>query len=292
MHILRRWSKPHSTLAALGIFSLLFILVAPGCHDDESLGPPSGQQSPWTLISHTDCKAQANALAGAAVPSDMDCVVYHYSAERNTLGIKHINAAFNCCPGDITADVTVADGAITIAEHEAQSMCDCSCLYDLEYEIRNVEPRRCMLRIIEPYVDADDERLELPIDLTSTPDGFVCRYRDHYPWTYQSTMSQDSTVLHAMREEIVEVIGSPSCSGGGECRSVPLGVKPCGGPWEYLIYSAAAVSESALEFRVSKYNAFNDAFNRRYHVVSDCRYVLPPDLRCADGVCTDLTGRE
>ena len=283
-------SKAFSIFAALSLASLLLISATPGCHRETPLAPSPHQQPAWKLVDHTDCKSQTNAPAGATVPSDMDCIEYHYRA-NGTLAIKRINAAFNCCPGDISTGIIVADGVITIVEQEAQSMCDCSCLYDLEYEIKNLAPRKYRLRIVELYLDLDDRRLEFPIDLSATPDGFAGRYRDHYPWMYQSTMLQDKAVLDAMRGEIIDFIGTLSCNGGMDCRYIPFGVKPCGGPWEHLIYSTATVDTHALEFEVHRYDVFNDAYNRRYNIASDCRYVLPPRIGCLNGICTDLDRR-
>jgi hypothetical protein len=261
------------------------IAMAPGCHEEETLAPSYRPYQAWTLIDHTDCKSQTDSGAVGTIPSDMDCIEYHYGA-NGTLAIKHINAGFNCCPGDITADVIVAAGVITIVEHEAQSGCRCLCLLDVDYEIHDLEPRQYALRVVELYVNADDERLDFSIDLSAAPGRFLARYRDHYPWAYESTMPVDKSVLDGMRDEITAVIGTPSCEGGADCRSVPLGVKPCGGPREYLIYSSATVDENALAFMVSRYNAFNDAFNRRYDIVSDCLYVLPPAIGCEGRLCT------
>jgi hypothetical protein len=46
----------------------------------------------------------------------------------------------------------------------------------------------------------------------------------------------DKAVLEALREDILNMIGLPECAGDGDCRYIAFGSKPCGGPWEYLIY--------------------------------------------------------
>jgi hypothetical protein len=246
----------------------------------------TGAGSIGTLLSHTGCKSGLEEYDGERIPSDMDCIEYHYVG--STLGLKHINAAFNCCPGDITADITVAGGVITIVEHEADSMCDCICLYDVEYEITNLEPAAYIVRVIGLYLHPNDPPLEFPIDLSATPACFLARYRDHYPWGYLGTQPEDQATLYRMRGEIIALIGTPSCTGQGDCRYIALGAKPCGGPWEYLIYSRATVDELTLRFKVSKYNAFNGAYNRRYNISSDCMVVPPPRVGCVGGICTDL----
>jgi hypothetical protein len=218
----------------------------------------------------------------------MSCAEWAYSGAESILRLTHVNAAFNCCPGDITADIRIENDTITIVEHESQSMCDCSCLYTLQFEIRNLQPGAYAIRFVEPYVPPGDELLQFSADLAVLPQGIACAYRPHYPWGYQGTMEEDRAKLDAMRKGIVSLIGVPSCGGDGDCRYIGLGAKPCGGVWEYLVYSASTVDEELLKYLVSRYNAFNEGFNRRYNIASDCRYVLPPAVGCVDGVCRAL----
>jgi hypothetical protein len=261
----------------------------------ERLGYPwssSDQAGPYgVLISRTGCHSHPSAAPVEGeheTPGDMSCVDWEYSA-GGILSLKHVNAAFNCCPGRITADVSVSNDTVTIVEREEQSICDCSCLYDLDFEIRNLVPAGVRtIRIVEPYARPGDERLDFTVDLTALPSGVTCVYRGHYPWTYQSTMRDDEAALEAMRKAIVSLIGIPACGGGGDCRSIGLGAKPCGGVWEYLVYSAAAVDQAALEHLVMFYNAFNDGYNHRYDVVSDCMYVTPPTVGCVEGICDEV----
>jgi hypothetical protein len=248
-----------------------------------------GSTEPYgLLVSHTDCHSHANAAASYDIPGDMSCADWQYS--YGILRLKHINAAFNCCPGDITADISIANDTITIVEREEQSMCDCSCLYDLEFEIGNLEPRAYAIRIVEPYVQPGDERLEFTADLAALPAGVFCAYRSHYPWMYQGTIEEDRAKLEAMRKAIINLMGTPSCRDDGECRYIGLGAKPCGGVWEYLVYSTAKVDANVLRYLVCRYNAFNDGFNRRYNIASDCMFVMPPRVGCVEGVCAALDG--
>ena len=51
------------------------------------------------------------------------------------LYINHQNVMFNCCPGELSADILVSGHLITISESEQQQQCKCICPYDLSYEI-------------------------------------------------------------------------------------------------------------------------------------------------------------
>jgi hypothetical protein len=246
----------------------------------------SGAEPYGVLVSRTDCSADITPAAGTPiVPGDMSCAEWDYSGAENVLRLAHVNAAFNCCPGEIAADIRMANDTITIVEHESQSMCDCSCLYTLRFEIRNLEPGTYAVRFVEPYAQPGDELLEFSVDLAALPMGMFCAFREHYPWGYQGTMDEDRAKLDAMRKNIVSLIGTASCGGDGDCRCIGLGAKPCGGVWEYLVYSASSVDEELLKYLVSRFNAYNEAFNRRYGVASDCMFVMPPAVGCVGGAC-------
>jgi hypothetical protein len=250
-----------------------------------------GESGPvGVLVSRTDCHGEALALSADGVPTDMSCIEWRYGADE-VLALTHVNAAFNCCPGEITADITIANGTITIVEHEEQSLCDCSCLYDLHFEITGLESGTYAVRIVEPYVRPEDKRLEFSIDLAANPAGAACAYRANYPWLYSSTIDVDKAALDGMRAKIIDFIGTPSCDGGADCRYIGAGAKPCGGPWEYLIYSIETVDEDSLEFDVSLYNELYRGFNRRYNLGSTCDVPARPDLGCVEGLCTDLKGK-
>jgi hypothetical protein len=115
-----------------------------------------------------------------ANPKD-DCIKYIWS--NNKLHIKHINAAFNCCPDTISADATIQDSIITIQEKELLTKrCKCNCLYDLEYDIPNVSQGKYYLRIKEPYISHDSNTFDFQIDLTNPDTAKYCIPRSQYPW--------------------------------------------------------------------------------------------------------------
>lgn len=100
----------------------------------------------------------------------------------------------------------------------------------------------------------------------------------------------DIRLLDQRKQEILDFVGTPACDEPGHCRYIPLGEKPCGGPWSYLIYSTANVDSAALAAMVTAYNEFNGLLNERYGWASDCSVPIPPVLDCVDGVCVDVGG--
>jgi len=99
------------------------------------------------------------------------------------------------------------------------------------------------------------------------------------------TEEGDRAKLAEMRREIDALIGDAAGASIEDCRSMALGDKPCGGPWEYIVYSVSSTDSTALAERVTAYNAFEEEMNRRYLYISDCMYEMPPVLVYRDGQC-------
>ena len=141
------------------------------------------------LLNATDCKEflanTSGSLDDFAPAQHDDCIEYHYNG-TNTLVLRHISAGFNCCPGEITAEIDFNNSLITITEREEKQDCRCLCLFDLDYEVINLSPGVYTLRIIEPYVEESDQVLELTLELMSANSGTHCVQRTSYPWGQQN----------------------------------------------------------------------------------------------------------
>jgi hypothetical protein len=151
------------------LINYLFIGGPPPCN------PPTG-----ILIGYHGCKQFQKGTALHTTPPDQDCIEYQYDGE-GLLQLKHVNAGFNCCP-EIAADITIENNIITIKEIEISGECYCLCLFDVDYEIRNLPPGEYTIIVTEPYVQEGDEILEFTVDLSSSPSGSPCVYRDYWPW--------------------------------------------------------------------------------------------------------------
>jgi hypothetical protein len=108
------------------------------------------------------------------------------------------------------------------------------------------------------------------------------------PFTSDDDEEEDKEKLQEMHNKILQLIGEPSCTGVDQCRYIAFGAKPCGGPWEYLVYSASQTDSTTLLTLVAKYNRFQAELNRKYGYGSDCDVPSPPVLGCSDGRCIDL----
>jgi hypothetical protein len=137
------------------------------------------------LVGRTDCKSSGGSNPGAATAptSSQECVEYDYDGQ-SVLRLKHVNAGFNCCPGTVSADIDISGGTIRISEKESSSLCDCSCLYDLSYEIAGLARGTYRISVVGPYQPEGDPSLEFLVDLDQASSGSHCVERTRYPWGY------------------------------------------------------------------------------------------------------------
>jgi hypothetical protein len=141
---------------------------------------PAGQ-----LVGRTHCKSSGRSSSGvaSAPTSSQECIEYEYDG-RSVLRLKHVNAGFNCCPGTISAEITAEGGEIRIKESESSSLCDCSCLYDLDYEFTGVKPGLYRISVVGPYQWEGDPPLDVRVTLIDAASGSHCVERTRYPWGY------------------------------------------------------------------------------------------------------------
>jgi hypothetical protein len=255
-----------------------------------------GSTSPLAyVVSYRGCVSGAYPPSFDSVPGDLDCVEYQGIGGR-TLVLDRLNAAFSLCAGRVRADITLSNDTIAIVEQETPGPCDYQCLYDLRYQIRNLEPRRYTVKIVEPHVRPGDEQIVFGVDLVNAPLNFCGAYRNHDPWYYPGIFKVDSVAIDKMRQSILRYVAwNIHCGDEGQCRFAGLGVNPCGGAREYIIYSTAATWDGEMDlegFRrtVCRYNEHDFAFNHRYHLSSPCVTPRVPSPGCLDGACTDFNG--
>lgn len=79
-----------------------------------------------------------------------------------------------------------------------------------------------------------------------------------------------------------------NCTNAGQCQSAAIGVKPCGGPTHFVIYSGVTTSEEQLLNLINQYNQINQAYNEALNLGSDCAVETPPNLGCVDGNCAAI----
>lgn len=153
----------------IGIF-----LFAAGCDHEPIVNPAID------LVSFTKCKNRG--LKSAADHStNQDCIQYTW-VKGDTLKIKHVNAGFNCCPEGFRTELKVSGDTLIITEFENSSLCDCNCLYDLDYNLTGISKGIWWIKVVEPYVQIDAEKFSFRVDLSNTDAKEYCITRTGFPW--------------------------------------------------------------------------------------------------------------
>jgi hypothetical protein len=96
----------------------------------------------------------------------------------------------------------------------------------------------------------------------------------------------DSDRFQELRALIEKEIGTPTATEATQCKLIPFGAKPCGGPARYLVYSTARTDEARLKQLVNEFNQLSKKINQENKLLSDCMYVAEPKIEFARGVCT------
>lgn len=158
---------------------ILILLLLVYCASDEQVG---------SISDYSDCKTFSEKKNTLGHTQNEDCMEYKLNSD-GILYLKHINAGFNCCPGELFADIEVVDDTIFITEKQARNGCKCLCLYDIDYRVENIEAQTYFIKVDELLVDDNEKQLAFTVDLKIKPTGSFCVYRSNYPWDIPAGIS-------------------------------------------------------------------------------------------------------
>lgn len=103
-----------------------------------------------------------------------------------------------------------------------------------------------------------------------------------------SPQEADKVVIDNLALEIKNLADASVCSEEFSCYSVGIGDKPCGGFWEYIVYSNSIDVVSFLT-KIETLNELEKTYNEKYMILSDCFIAMPPSsITCVDGKCTGI----
>ena len=94
--------------------------------------------------------------------------------------------------------------------------------------------------------------------------------------TVTGNEQQDMAALERLKSEARQLARADGCSTSDECRAAPMGAKPCGGPWEYLVYCSVTTDSATLHRHLELLRQFEDSLNRHYQRASTCDMILEP----------------
>ena len=138
------------------------------------------------LTASSGCKTAGTgtlALDPAEVDSTEECLQYQYDPDTQILYLRHINARINCCGEPQLEGLEISDGFIRLTVGEGpNAVCDCDCLFDIDFEIPGLPPGVYTISINKFYNLEERKPYEITVDLITQPAGIFCVTRDTYPW--------------------------------------------------------------------------------------------------------------
>jgi hypothetical protein len=156
------------------ICTILLLLMMAACTHEPVTVPEIGPAG------ISVCK-RGGEKSGDSVARDQDCLQYRW-VDGDTLILKHINAAFNCCPEGVDVTLKVSGDTLMVTEQERSALCDCNCLYDLGYRISGIGLAKWHISVKEQYVQPAERALSFEINLEESTAGEQCITRSGYPW--------------------------------------------------------------------------------------------------------------
>jgi hypothetical protein len=101
------------------------------------------------------------------------------------------------------------------------------------------------------------------------------------------TISQHSdwTAIEQLEQQAKAIAKVTGCSSAGECKAAPVGSRGCGGPRYYIPYCAKTTDSAALYSKLEEVAKAEQAYNRKYHIISTCEFRMPPAPALEAGSC-------
>lgn len=100
-----------------------------------------------------------------------------------------------------------------------------------------------------------------------------------------SSTDPTGQTIKEVAKMIHDEVGSARAETVDHCDIIPIGVKPAGGPWGYLVFSAEISDREYIEKLVEQYNKLDAERNRDNGLMSSADYATEPSLILTNGAC-------
>ncbi len=95
----------------------------------------------------------------------------------------------------------------------------------------------------------------------------------------------DTARITRLEVEARAMAQTEGCGEEGQCRTAPVGSRPCGGPRAYIAYCAAATDTAALFAKLQELARAEEEYNRKTGMASTCEFREPPNVELSNGSC-------
>ena len=105
------------------------------------------------------------------------------------------------------------------------------------------------------------------------------------PLKGSGSQESDWAAIVRLEDQAKAIAKTSGCSSVSQCRTAPVGNRACGGPRYYIAYCAATTDSVALFRKLDEVASAENAYNRKYQLVSTCEFRMPPPLTLSGGEC-------
>lgn len=98
-------------------------------------------------------------------------------------------------------------------------------------------------------------------------------------------VGSDMGQVQQLEAEARALARTTGCSQATQCRTAPVGDRPCGGPRDYLAYCATTTDTVALFRKLDELRRAEQEINRRSGAISTCEFRMPPQTGLVGGTC-------
>lgn len=95
----------------------------------------------------------------------------------------------------------------------------------------------------------------------------------------------DSSRVARLEGEARALAKTDGCSSADQCRSAPVGDRPCGGPRTYIVYCARSTDSAALYRKLDELREAERQLNTKSGRASTCEFRMPPATGLSGGQC-------
>ncbi|MFN2603596.1 MAG: hypothetical protein ABR582_12675 [Gemmatimonadaceae bacterium] len=100
----------------------------------------------------------------------------------------------------------------------------------------------------------------------------------------ESPQQADWSAILKLEDQAKAIVKVSGCA-TSECRAAAVGSRACGGPRYYLPYCAKTTDSVALYGKLDEVAKAEQAYNRKYKIVSTCILLMPPQVDAVGGSC-------
>lgn len=105
------------------------------------------------------------------------------------------------------------------------------------------------------------------------------------PVTQPPSDAPDDETIRRLEREARALAQAEGCETSGQCRTAPVGNRPCGGPRSYLVYCSLTTDSVALFRKLEELSRTEGEYNRQHGLASTCEFRTPPDVVLSAGRC-------